>query len=117
MLLLSKRLGDITTNDLAAMMPYFFIGCIVICLICFFIVKSKDAENDEKPIRTAIAKIIDRDQPQPNSVTIVGWLMFETEDGERVRVSIKAGHNYVVGDEGKLTWQGSRFISFERIQK
>lgn len=111
---LAKRLGDITANDIAEMLPMFFLICIAICVICVIIIKTKDSQNNDKPIRTARAKIIDKDQPAPNTVTIIGWLLFETEEGERVRVSIKAGHDFVVGDCGKLTWQGTRYIEFIR---
>ena len=116
MIFLAKRLGDITVDDIAAMLPVFLLVCGAICLISFIIIKKKDAENDDLPVRSAVGKIVDKDQPVPNAVTFVGWLMFETEDGERVRVSIKSGHDYLVGDKGKMTWQGSRFISFERMQ-
>lgn len=112
--MLAKKLGDITADDIAEMFPLFIIICAAICVICVIIIKAKDKENDNKPVKTAMAKIIDKDQPVPNAVTIVGWLLFETTDGERVRVSIKAGHDYVIGDYGKLTWQGSRLIDFSR---
>ena len=48
---------------------------------------------------------------QLNNVT------FETEDGRRITLTIKSqGHyNYLVeGDEGILTYEGKRFVNFER---
>lgn len=114
MMFLAKRLGDITANDIAEMLPMFFLICIAICVICFILIKAKDSQNNDKPIRIARARIIDKDQPTSNAVTIIGWLLFETDEGERVKISIKAGHNFVVGDCGKLTWQGTRLINFIR---
>lgn len=114
MLLLSGRVGDITVKDMASVLPLFFIICGVICLICVLVIKAKNAESNDKPVRTAVAKIVDKDQPAANAVTIIGWLLFETEEGERVRVSVKAGHDFLIGDVGDLTWQGTRLISFTR---
>ena len=114
MLFLDTRLGDITVEDIAGMIPFFLIGCVVICVISALIIKKKDSENNVLPIRSMNAKIVDKDQPAPNAVTLVGWILFETEDGNRVRVSCKESGNYVIGDQGYLTWRGSRMISFER---
>ena len=49
-----------------------------------------------------------------NTIAVVTWTLFETSDGNRVRLSGKANNTYVIGDKGYLKWQGTRLISFER---
>lgn len=109
---LAKRLGDITTDDIAEMIPFALIIMVAISIISIIIVKSKDAENDSKPIQEMMATIIDKQQVAATQVAITIWVIFEADDGTRVRVSCKASENYVVGDRGYLKWQGNRLISF-----
>lgn len=114
MLFLSKRLGDITVNDIAEITPFVVLGLAVVCGICLMIIKIKEAENNALPINGMVATIIDMQQVASNTVAFAIWVMFETEDGTRVRVSCNANENYVVGDKGYLKWQGTRLISFDR---
>ena len=108
------RLGDITTDDIAGMLPMLFVIMIGICVICFFIIKSKDAENDSKPVMGMRAKVIEKRGDQGPGVPIVIAVLFQTEDGNRIELSCSAKNKYVVGDEGFLRWQGTRLISFDR---
>ena len=44
------------------------------------------------------------------------WLVYYSEDGDRMELSIPTqDYGYLVeGDHGKLTFQGTRYLSFER---
>lgn len=45
------------------------------------------------------------------------YVTFEVESGDRMELELQ-GHEYgllVEGDKGKLTFQGTRYLSFERI--
>ena len=108
------RLGDVTTDDVADMLPMLFAIMIGICVICFIVIKVKDSENNSKPVLGMKAKIIDKMREEPGTVAFVIWVMFETADGNRVKLSCSAKNDYVVGDTGFLRWQGTRLISFER---
>ena len=45
------------------------------------------------------------------------YVTFEVESGDRMELHIPAGeYGYIVeGDRGRLTFQGTRFLSFERL--
>lgn len=113
MIVLATRIGDITIEDLAGMIPIFFLVCIAIMGICYIIVKAKEAENNAMPIQEMDATIVDMARPEQGSV-IATWVLFESEDGNRVRVTCNGDNEYVIGDKGYLKWQGTRLIEFKR---
>ena len=114
MIFLAKRIGDVTFEDIAEALPMFMLIMAAIFVICIIIIKKKDSENDELPIKGANATIVDMQRVDSNTIAIVTWTMFETSDGIRVRLSTRANNTYVIGDKGYLRWQGTRLISFER---
>ncbi|MBP3659869.1 MAG: DUF2500 domain-containing protein [Oscillospiraceae bacterium] len=113
-MLFLTRLGDLTTDDVGSMLFVLMGVMVVICVVGLVIIKSKDAENDSKPILEMKAKIIDKDKVDPGTVAFVIGVTFETEDGNRMELSCSAKEHFVVGDTGYLKWQGTRLISFER---
>lgn len=113
-MLFLTRLGDLTTDDVGGMLLVLMGLMVVICVVCFAIIKSKDAENNSKPVLSMRAKIIDKDSVAPGTVAFVIGVTFETEDGNRVELSCSAKEHFMVGDTGFLKWQGTRLISFER---
>ncbi|MBR2889157.1 MAG: DUF2500 domain-containing protein [Oscillospiraceae bacterium] len=114
MMYLAKKIGDITIEEIAEILPFVFLGMLAVCGICLLIIKMKDKENDKLPVLEMAARVIDKQQVASNEIAFVIWIMFETEDGTRVRLSCKAQENYLVGDKGILRWQGTRLLSFDR---
>lgn len=80
------------------------------------VLKARDAaQNKTQPVRVKPAKVIDMQQVSSNEVVFGEiWVMFEMEDGERIRLNAKANNTWMVGDKGTLTWQGKRILKFER---
>ena len=61
------------------------------------------------------ARVLSRRQSISNSYT-VHYVTFELEDGVRMELHL-SGHEYgllMEGDTGRLTYQGTRFVRFER---
>lgn len=114
MFILSTRISDITVEEILQFgFPVLF-GMAIISLVLYLGLKhARDAENDARPVQRANAKVIDKQQVAPNSIVFEIWILFETESGERVRVSCPANNNYVIGDCGCLSWQGSKLHSFQ----
>lgn len=112
-----KDFGDMSLEDLGEgileLLPSFLVVCAIICLACYIIVKIRGAENDALPIAGADATIIDMPRIGSNQIAITTWVMFETSDGRRMKLSCGANNHYVIGDKGYLRWQGTRLVSFE----
>ena len=93
------------------------IGLAVIVSIAYIIVSAvKDKQNSSQPIRKSFATIVS--VPLTTGIRSMSYVavMFELESGARIRFIVKAAHDFVVGDTGKLTWQGDRILSFIRMQ-
>ena len=80
--------------------------------------KKQNADNNAQPLKEEYAKVVDKQQLNSGSI-IIGepWVLFELEDGKRVRLNAHPENSLVVGDKGKLTWQGNRIKGFERERK
>lgn len=120
MLFLAKRLGDITIDDIAEMLPFFLVVMIGVGIIFMIIIKSKQKEEEERnasyPICRMNAKIVDKMQLAPNTMMSVSqmWILFELTDGRRLKLTTRASNEWIVGDTGYLTWQGTSMIRFGR---
>lgn len=116
MVLLAKRLMDITTDDIVQALPIFFISCIVICIICWMIVKKKESENEAFPVEEGEVVCVDIRYMNSTVGSLLSSIMFETEEGRRVRIAqgVPLSVDYIVGDRGYLKWQGTKLISFAR---
>lgn len=81
-----------------------------------FVMKSKeDARNNTQPVQTMYVKLIDMQQVPAGQIVIGNiWVMFELEDGERIRLYAKDHNSLVVGDKGMLTWQENQILKLER---
>lgn len=117
MLMLAKRLSDMTTDDvLNIALIVMFIG--LVSIVIMMIMKRKvDSENAAQPIRSVEATVIDMQKLEANAIAFEVWVMFEDTDGKRMRLMCKANHDFIVGDKGYATWQGSKLISFARGKK
>ena len=94
------------------------IGLAVITTIVYLIVSAqKNRTNATQPIKSCYAKVLDA--PQGTGVRSMSYvaILFELESGNRIRFIVKATHDWVAGDYGKITWQGDQLISFVRITK
>lgn len=106
---------DISMEDLF-MFYAILIGILVIMWIFVAAVKKKqDAENRAQPVRKKKAKIIDMQKVESGAIVFgEPWVLFELENGSRVRLNAKAENSLMVGDAGLLTWQGKKILKFER---
>ena len=115
MLTLATRLGDITLEEILLIGVPALLGTLAIFLLWYAAVKHRrDVENSAHPILVENAKVIDKHQGAPNTLAFEAWVLFETESGKRVRLFANPNDIYLVGDEGRLRWQGTRLIAFER---
>ena len=106
---------DVTIDDLIMMFSV-LIGLLVFMLIVYGVLRAaQKSKDDNEPVETSKAKVVDKPQTG-NGIVITAPITFELENGRRVRVSVdgKEFMNLLVGDSGKLTWQGSRYIDFKR---
>ena len=77
--------------------------------------KKEDAETAAQPLRKECATVVDKQRLDPGGI-IIGepWVLFELEDGNRIRLNAHPENSLVVGDMGILTWQGRKIKGFER---
>ncbi|MBL4937318.1 DUF2500 domain-containing protein [Clostridium sp. YIM B02515] len=110
-----------------AFMTIIFI--IIFAIVIFTIFKGLKTwnYNNAQPVLTVIAKIVakrvnvsesmhNNDNNMSHSTTSTYYVTFEVESGDRMEF-IVSGNEYgmlVEGDEGKLTFQGSRYKGFIR---
>ncbi len=99
----------------------------VFVFIIVYAVKQK-SKNDSAPRVTLDAKVVDkrtvshRHHNHHNSLShrhYYHYVTFELKDGQRTELQVALGEfdSLAVADEGKLTLQGTRFISFEKISE
>lgn len=105
---------DITMDNLVILLGVLFGLGFIGFGIFVWALRKENAANNAQPVRKAVAKIVDKQQIQPGTIAFEAWILFETEDGNRVRVMGKANNDYVIGDSGDLKWQGNRLIAFIR---
>lgn len=103
-------------------MEFFFMfilamGVVMVFLwiIVFALRSHEKAKNNSQPVKTNTAKLIDMQQV-PAGQIVIGeiWVMFELDNGERIRLKANPKNSLVVGDKGILTWQGTNILKFER---
>lgn len=115
MFVLATKISDITVEEIFQFGFPIMIGLAIIAWILYGAMKyRREVEDGAQPVLEAAAKVIDKQQIAPNSITIETWVMFETNSGNRMRLVCKPNNDYIIGDKGYLVWQGSRLISFER---
>ena len=112
-----------STNDLFSaeniiiFLAVFFIIDIIIIIVALAVKKSRESADKAQPVCRERAKIVDKQQLPPNAIVMSStliWILAELENGQRLRLNVKAQSGLVVGDTGYLTWQGSRVRNFER---
>ena len=95
-------------------------AAIVISLIIYTIIKgiSTKVKNDNSPILTEDAVIVGRrtDVSGMDHTSTYYFATFQLGNGDRLELALK-GTEYGMlaeGDRGKLTYQGTRYLSFVR---
>lgn len=93
------------------------VGMMIVVMIMSAAMKMKrDAANAACPVNRMRARVVDKQQQSENGIVVYSriWVLFELDDGRRVRLILPGNSNVVVGDRGNLTWQGDAIISFVR---
>lgn len=104
---------SVTVGELFTILFGVLFGMAVIAGVFYLIVASRrNSYNSSQPTRHENAVVVDKQQLPANSIGFQVWVMFETERGERVRLLCERNHNYIVGDKGRLSWQGDKLHSF-----
>lgn len=107
---------DISGSDVMLFIIILAAVSLVLLAILAALRKKERTANAKKPIERQMARVIEKQQlpagaiPSRSCVQVV----FETETGRRVCLNVKGTNNLLVGDEGKLSWQGSDMIYFGR---
>jgi len=107
--------------------PY-FIGAIIAIMIIILLTRSikglrKWNYNNKQPVLTVDAKVISkrtevrqRGNDDNNSTFTLYYVAFEVESGDRMELEMDGQEFGLLaeGDEGDLTFQGSRYKGFKR---
>lgn len=104
----------ITYSDLMMLLAILAGFGIVLWIFVISLHQKQSADNKAKPVEKAMAKLIEKPSLPNGAIPSLTYipLLFEVENGQRVRLSVKATTTYVVGDAGELVWQGTNLISF-----
>ncbi len=105
---------SIDSDSFLETLPIIFGVCLGFILIFGIIVAAKNRENASKPMVTKHATLIEKPQIPPNAISVAMWLVFQLDNGERIRVQASGNPSLVVGDQGMLTWQGTALRGFVR---
>lgn len=110
--------------------PFLFIGIflLILSLFVYGIISGVKQQryNNKQPILTIMAKVVGkRDRTSRSthndhhSYSTTYYATFEVESGDRMELQIGNQEFGLLaeGDEGKLTFQGTRYLGFERQKK
>lgn len=102
--------------------PLFFLAFFAVFFIILFKSFKQWNKNNHSPRLTVEATVVGRRNHrssggQNHSGHTAYYITFQVESGDRMELHIPASeYGYIVeGDHGKLTFQGTRFLKFERI--
>lgn len=109
-------------NDfMFTLFPVFFVIIFIVVISAFifiFVRIIKETRyNNSQPRLTVNAKVVSkRTRVSGERTSTFYYVTFEVESGDRMELVVK-GHEsgmIIEGDRGKLTFQGNRFLGFER---
>ena len=102
--------------------PLFFIAFFGVFFVLLFRFVKEWNKNNHSPRLTVNATVVGRRDHRSrggrnHSSHTSYYITFQVESGDRMELNIPANeYGYIVeGDRGRLTFQGTRFLSFERI--
>lgn len=95
------------------------IGMTIFGFIIYAIVSStkQRVKNDASPKITCLAEVVNKRQNvRGDHSRTYYFVTFELDSGERIEFSINGEESgmLVDGDKGEITFQGTRFLGFER---
>ena len=101
--------------------PLFFLGFFAAFFVILFKNIKQWNKNNHSPRLTVDVTVVGRRNHRSgggqNSMAHTNYyITFQVESGDRMELHVPANEfGYIIeGDRGKLTFQGTRFISFER---
>ena len=101
--------------------PIFFLGFFAIFFVILFRSLKEWNKNNHSPKLTVETTVVGRRNHRSGgghngTAHTSYYITFQVESGDRMELPIPANeYGYIVeGDRGKLTFQGTRFLSFER---
>ena len=118
---------DRSFNFMFSIFPIFFL--LIFGLILFTIIRGIKEwnHNNHQPVLSVPAKVVSKrahvsrsthnhDNHHHHSSSTTYYVTFEVESGDRMELHIPSNEYGLIaeGDEGKLTFQGTRFHSFNR---
>lgn len=123
---------DGISGAMFTIMPVFFIIVFVLAILIFALTIFKGLKqwqnNNAQPVLIVPAKLVtkrensssshhtDTDGISHDDINTTYYITFEVESGSRMEFNVP-GHEYGLlaeGDFGKLKFQGTRFLGFER---
>lgn len=106
---------DITADEAMLFLESMIAIAVIMCVILLVLRKKNERENAKKPVLTVGATLIDKQQIQPGQIPIGGiWVVFELENGDRVKLIADMRNSLMIGDTGTLTYQGNKILGFDR---
>lgn len=104
-----------------ALFPLFFLGFFAAFFIILFKNFKQWNKNNKSPKLTVEATVVGRrgyrSGGRHNDMAHTSYyITFQVESGDRMELHVPANeYGYIVeGDQGRLTFQGTRFLHFER---
>ena len=102
--------------------PLFFFGFFIAFIVILLRSLKQWNRNNHSPRLTVEATVVGRRDHRSggshhHSAHTTYYITFQVESGDRMELNIPANeYGYIVeGDRGKLTFQGTRFLKFERL--
>lgn len=105
---------DLTLKDVSVLFAILFGSLIILSIISIVITSVQKAKDSSYPIQKKHAKVLEKEQLPVGAIVADVKVWFETEDGDRLRLRAKPQNKLFPGDEGLLTWQGTKIMNFER---
>ena len=111
--------------SMVSIFPFLFMIVFVLILGTFIVMAINGARtwhrNNQSPVLTVEASVVTKRQRvsrhQNHHATTYYYATFQVESGDRMELSV-TGKEYGLlaeGDRGKLTFQGMRYLGFDRI--
>lgn len=105
------------------LIPLLIIFCLGFFIAIPFITSKKEketfgSEDTTIEMKQELATIVEKNK-ETNYLTKsieIDHIVFEFEDGNRINLAVKDASTMVVGDRGTLSYQGKKFVSFDRIR-
>ena len=99
--------------------PLFFLAFFAIFFVILFRSLKQWNKNNHSPRLTVEATVVGRrgHRSGGDNAHTSYYITFQVESGDRMELHVPShAYGYIIeGDKGKLTFQGTRFLGFERL--